>query len=48
MDPNHMHIFSEEAAIVDLIQRPFLSTVLRHLILARWAVYQVGPNRGAS
>jgi hypothetical protein len=44
----HVHIFFEAAAISDLLQRPFLSTVLRHLILARWGVYQVEPNRGAS
>jgi hypothetical protein len=25
-----------------------LSTVLHYLILARWAMYQVGPNIGAS
>jgi hypothetical protein len=45
---NHVHIFSEASAIVDLLQRPFLSTVLRHLILDRWGVYQVAPNRDAS
>jgi hypothetical protein len=35
MDVTHIHIFSEAAAIVDLLQKPFLSTVLRHLILTR-------------
>jgi hypothetical protein len=48
MDPDPCHIFSEKAAIIDLLQRPFLSTVLHHLILARWCVYQVGPHRSAS
>jgi hypothetical protein len=44
----HVHIFFEVSAIVELQERPFLFTVLRHLILARWAVYQVGPNRAVS
>ena len=44
----HGHIFSEAAAIVDLFQRCFLPTVLRHPILARWALYQVGSNKDAS
>jgi len=44
----HIHICSDLAAVIDLLPRPFLSTVLRHLILTQWAVYQVGPNRGTS
>jgi hypothetical protein len=36
-----VHIMSEPAAIIILVQRPFLPTVLRHLILAHWAMYQV-------
>jgi hypothetical protein len=44
----HIHICSEAATIIDLLQRPFLSIVLHHLILAQWTLYQVGPNRGAS
>jgi hypothetical protein len=38
----------ESAAIVELIQSSFLPTVLRHPILAQWAVYQVESITDAS
>jgi hypothetical protein len=44
---NNLHIFSESTAIVDLLQSPFQPTVLRHPILAQWAVYQVESNSDA-
>jgi hypothetical protein len=34
--------------IVVLVERRFMPMVLRQLILARWAVYEVEPLRGAS
>jgi hypothetical protein len=45
---NHLHIWSESTAIVDLLQSPFQPTVLRHSILAQWAVYEVESNSDAS
>ena len=41
---SHIHICSDLAAIVGLIQRPFLSTVLRYF--GPWAVYQVWVQYG--
>jgi hypothetical protein len=43
-----VHIMSEPATIIILVQRPFLPTVLRHLILAHWAVYHVESNSDAA
>ena len=40
----HIHICSESATIDDLLQSPFLPMVLRHLILAQWALYRVGAR----
>jgi hypothetical protein len=43
-----VHIMLEPTAIVMLVQRPFLPTVLRHLSLAHWAMYHVESNSDAS
>ena len=44
----HLHICSESAAIVKILPSPNLILVLRHLILAQWAVYQVESIKDAS
>jgi hypothetical protein len=43
-----VHIMSELATIIILVQRLFLPTVLQHLILAHWAVYHVESNSDMS
>jgi hypothetical protein len=43
-----VHIISEPVTIIILVQRPFLPTVLQHLILAHWAVHHVESNSDAS
>jgi hypothetical protein len=43
-----VHIMSEPATIISLVQRPFLPMVLRHLILAHWVVYHVESNSDMS
>jgi hypothetical protein len=43
-----VHIMLEPTTIIILVQRPFLPTVLRQLILAHWAVYHVESNSDAS
>jgi hypothetical protein len=43
-----VHIMSEPIAIIILVQIPFLPMVLRHLILAHWAVYHIESNSDAS
>jgi hypothetical protein len=43
-----VHIMLEPTAITILVLRPFLPMVLRHLILAHWAVYHVESNSDAS
>jgi hypothetical protein len=45
---SQVYIMSEPTAIIILVQRPFLPTVLRHLILVHWAVYHVESNSDAS
>jgi hypothetical protein len=45
---HQVHITLEPAAIIILVQRPFLPMVLRHLVLAHWAVYHVESNSDAS
>ena len=44
----HVHIYSESAIIVYFMPTCFLPTMLRHLILAQWAVYQVESIMDAS
>jgi hypothetical protein len=44
----HGYIVSDSSAVTIFIPRLFLSTVLRHLILGRWPMYQVGSIRDAS
>jgi hypothetical protein len=43
-----VHTMSKLAAIVILVQRPFLPTVLQQLILAHWVVYHVESNSDVS
>jgi hypothetical protein len=45
---SHIHIMSQPTVIFILVQRPFLPTVLRHLILAHWVVYYVESNSEVS
>jgi hypothetical protein len=45
---SHIHICSEPAVIIILVEKHFLPTVLHHQILAQWVVYQVEPLRGTS
>ena len=42
----HVYILSEAAEMIKLLPRDFLSKVLRHLILARWAVYRLRVHYG--
>jgi hypothetical protein len=44
----HGYILSDSSAVTIFVPRLFLSTVLRHLILGRWPMYQVGSIRDAS
>ena len=39
----HIHICSESAAVIDLLPRPFLSTVRHHLILTHGPCIKWGP-----
>jgi hypothetical protein len=41
-------IMSKPVAVVILVQRPFLPTILRHLILAHWAVFHLESNSDMS
>jgi hypothetical protein len=43
-----VHIMLDPAAIIILVQRPFLPIVLQHLILAHWAMYHVESNSDTS
>jgi hypothetical protein len=45
---SHIHIYFDPDAIVISVERHLLPMVLRQLILARWAMYQLEPLRGTS
>ena len=44
----HVYIYSESATIIYFMAIYFLPTMLRHLILAQWIVYQVESIMDAS